>query len=435
MGDMMQHVILVLGSGGREHALCYRLSKSQHVQKIYAATGNSGISEVAETVSLEITNPQAVLEFCQSHQVTFVVIGSEAPAAAGIGDILNTHNIPVFGCSQRAAALEASKSFTKDLCKKLSVPTAHYVSADSLEEAKSVLETFNAPYVLKADGLAAGKGVIIAESKEKALESLQDIFAGAFGQAGHRVVIEEFLTGEEASFFILSDGKNIIPFGTAQDHKRAYDDDQGPNTGGMGAYSPASIMTEAVQQQVINQIIQPVITEMYDEGMPFVGVLYAGLMLTEQGAKLIEFNVRFGDPECQILMMRLQSDLFPILYAAATGKLGECSAPEWSQDYAVTVVMAAEGYPTSDIVKGTPILLPQIQEQEGMIFHAGTAQNNDGQLIANGGRVLNITAMGASVSEATQKAYEIIDKIEWEYSFYRKDIAYREINREHDHAA
>jgi phosphoribosylamine--glycine ligase len=424
---MTHHRILILGTGGREHSLCW--SQSQSVAKIYCATGNAGIAEYAQCVSLNIINPQSVLAFCQEKNIDFVIIGSEAPAAAGVGDLLLSHNIAVFGCSKQASLLEASKGFTKDLCQKLNVPTAHYVRSNNVGDAIKSLDSFTAPYVIKADGLAAGKGVVIAQDIQEAHTAINDIFAGVFGDAGHEVVIEEFLHGEEASFFVLSDGKNIIPFGTAQDHKRAFDGDIGANTGGMGAYSPASIVTADIEQEIMQNIIQPVITEMDNRGTPFVGVLYAGLMLTAQGAKLIEFNVRFGDPECQVLMMRLNSDLCDILYAVATKKLADLEPVKWSNDYAVTVVMASNGYPDKPILNHEIIKFPVHIPDNAHIFHAGTAANMAKNVIANGGRVLNITATGENIITATHNAYDVLSQVEWKNCFYRKDIANREIQR------
>lgn len=424
-----QQTLLVLGSGGREHSLCYKLSQSRSVKKIYCATGNAGIAEYAECVSLNIVNADDVLVFCQENFIDFVVIGSEVPAAAGVTDLLLNHNIPVFGCSKAASLLEASKGFTKDLCKKLNVPTAKYVRCHNSNDAIKALDTFVAPYVIKADGLAAGKGVVIAYDTDTAHKAIDDIFAGSFGDAGHEIVIEEFLEGEEASFFILCDGKNILPFGTAQDHKRAFDGNTGANTGGMGAYSPASIMTDAIQNDVIAKIIQPIITEMAQRGTPFVGVLYAGLMLTGQGAKLIEFNVRFGDPECQVLMMRLQTDLYDILYAVATQTLNILPPVKWASDYAVTVVMASNGYPDKPISNHAVIHLPMNIPDNVKIFHAGTRHNTSKDLIANGGRVLNITATAGTIIEATKSAYDVLASVKWNNCFYRKDIAYREIAR------
>jgi len=431
---MQKQIILVLGNGGREHALCYALIKSGGVDKIYCAAGNAGISLESpsiECVAFDITCPQTVLEFSKLHHVDLVVIGSEAPAASGVADLLSKHNIKVFGCSKKAAMLEASKTFTKQICEKLNVPTARSIYTDNLNDALTALDQFQAPYVLKADGLAAGKGVVIAQNLDDAKIALHNMFDGAFGSAGHRVVIEEFLEGEEASFFVLSDGRHAIPFGTAQDHKRAYDNDQGPNTGGMGAYSPATILTDALQSQVMDTIITPVIQEMDAQKTPFVGVLYAGLMLTNAGPKLIEFNVRFGDPECQVLMMRLKSDLLPILNAVATGALNTILKPQWHSDYAVTIVRAAHGYPDQKIIKGTAITLPQNNgNNDTKIFHAGTSFNDQGTLIANGGRVLNITAKADTITKATEQAYEIIKAIHWPESFYRQDIAYKEIKRQ-----
>ena len=372
------------------------------------------------------------MQFCADNAVDLVVVGPEAPLVDGLADSLRAAGVAVFGPSRLAAQLEGSKGFTKDLCERAKIPTAGYVRTTSLDQAKSVLDRFDAPYVLKADGLAAGKGVVIAESRTEAEAALEDMFGGAFGAAGAEVVVEEFLRGEEASFFALTDGEAIMPFGSAQDHKRVGEGDTGPNTGGMGAYSPAPVLTAELQAQVIREIIEPTVRTMAAEGMPYSGVLYAGLMLTEKGPQLIEYNCRFGDPECQVLMTRLESDLAAILMACAEGRLGEVSA-DFSDDTALTVVMAANGYPgTPD--KGGVI---DLDEAEGggaeaggaKVFHAGTALK-DGQLVANGGRVLNVTAGGANVTAAQAAAYRAVDAISFPSGFCRRDIGWREIARE-----
>ena len=338
--------ILLLGSGGREHALAWKLAQSPSLTKLYAAPGNPGIAQDAECVTLDAGDHGAVVGFCEMHQIALVVIGPEAPLVDGLADSLRAANIPAFGPSQAAAQLEGSKGFTKDLCARANIPTGAYVRTASLHDANRALQRFTAPYVLKADGLAAGKGVVIAQTLEEAEAALADMFGGGFGDAGAEVVIEECLSGEEASFFALTDGESVIPFGTAQDHKQVGEGDTGPNTGGMGAYSPAPVLTAALQEQAMETIIKPTVTAMAAEGMPYSGVLYAGLMLTESGPQLIEYNCRFGDPECQVLMMRLQGDLAAIMLACAKGELAGVSA-EFAKETALTVVMAAKGYPST----------------------------------------------------------------------------------------
>jgi phosphoribosylamine--glycine ligase len=419
--------ILLLGSGGREHALAWKLAQSPSLTKLYAAPGNPGIAEEAELVALEVNDHAAVIAFCREHNIGLVVIGPEAPLVDGLSDSLRAAGVPVFGPSQAAAQLEGSKGFTKDLCARAGIPTAGYVRTASLEEARAALTRFAAPYVLKADGLAAGKGVVIAATLAEAEETLADMFGGAFGGAGAQVVIEEFMEGEEASFFALTDGTHIVPFGSAQDHKRVGDGDTGPNTGGMGAYSPAPMLTPKLQTRVMAEIIAPTVEAMRAEGMPYQGVLFAGLMLTEQGPKLIEYNARFGDPECQVLMMRLQSDFVPILLACATGSL-EGVEIALGQEIALTVVMAAMGYPSTP-EKGGVIALNDAEAGGAKLFHAGTAWK-DGALVANGGRVLNVTAMGVSVNEAQRLAYAAVDTISFPSGFCRRDIGQKEIARE-----
>lgn len=356
-----------------------------------------------------------------------MVVGPEAPLVDGLADSLRTAGVAVFGPSKLAAQLEGSKGFTKDLCERANIPTAGYVRTTSLDQAKGVLDRFDAPYVLKADGLAAGKGVVIAETRVDAEAALEDMFGGAFGDAGAEVVIEEFLRGEEASFFALTDGSAILPFGSAQDHKRVGESDTGPNTGGMGAYSPAPVLTAELQAQVMAEIIEPTVKTMAAEGMPYSGVLYAGLMLTNKGPQLIEYNARFGDPECQVLMTRLESDLAEVLMACAEGRLSEVDA-QFSDDTALTVVMAANGYPgTPD--KGGAIELGEAEAEGAKVFHAGTALK-DGQLVANGGRVLNVTARGANVTAAQAAAYQAVDAINFPTGFCRRDIGWREVSRE-----
>ena len=417
----------MLGSGGREHALAWKLAQSPTCSKLFAAPGNPGIGEEAELVDLNASSHAAVVDFCEAQDIGLVVIGPEAPLVDGLADSLRDFDIPVFGPSKAAAQLEGSKGFTKDLCERAGIPTAGYVRTTSLDDAKAALDRFEAPYVLKADGLAAGKGVVIAETRSDAEAALADMFGGQFGEAGAEVVIEEFMTGEEASFFALTDGTSIIPFGTAQDHKRVGDGDVGPNTGGMGAYSPAPVLTEELQARVMAEIIEPTVHTMRQEGMPYSGVLYAGLMLTEAGPKLIEYNCRFGDPECQVLMSRLESDLAAIMLACANGAL-EGKAGEFSPQTAMTVVMAARGYPGTP-AKGGAIALGDAEANGAKVFHAGTAMR-DGQLIASGGRVLNVTASGKNATEAQAAAYAAVDAIGFPGGFCRRDIGYREVKRE-----
>jgi len=419
--------ILLLGSGGREHALAWKLAQSPSLAKLYAAPGNPGIAEEAEVVALDVTDHGAVIAFCAEKQIGLVVIGPEAPLVDGLSDSLRAAGVPVFGPSQAAAQLEGSKGFTKDLCARAGIPTAGYVRTSSLEEARAALARFAAPYVLKADGLAAGKGVVIAETRPEAEDTLADMFGGAFGGAGAQVVIEEFMEGEEASFFALTDGTAIVPFGSAQDHKRVGDGDVGPNTGGMGAYSPAPVLTPELQARVMAEIIEPTVRTMREEGNPYQGVLFAGLMLTPEGPKLIEYNARFGDPECQVLMMRLASNLVPILLACAQGTL-EGVEIAFSDETALTVVMAAKGYPGTP-EKGGAIALEDAEAEGAKVFHAGTALK-DGALVANGGRVLNVTACAPSVTEAQARAYAAVDAISFPSGFCRRDIGWREVARE-----
>ncbi|MGW9232617.1 phosphoribosylamine--glycine ligase [Pseudorhizobium sp. NPDC055634] len=418
--------VLLIGSGGREHALAWKLAQSPKLTRLFAAPGNPGIAEHAELVPLDIDRQDDVLSFCREEGIDLVVVGPEAPLVAGLADRLRKGGIATFGPSAAAAQLEGSKGFTKDLCARYDIPTGAYRRFTEAEAAKAYVRDQGVPIVIKADGLAAGKGVTVAMALDEALAAIDDCFSGAFGAAGAEVVVEAFLDGEEASFFCLSDGKTALALATAQDHKRVGDGDTGPNTGGMGAYSPAPVMTPDMVERTMKEIIEPTIRGMAEMGHPFTGVFFAGLMITAKGPELIEYNVRFGDPECQVLMMRLKSDLLPILHAAATGTLDQVGA-EWSEDAALTVVMASKGYPGS-YEKDTPIgPLPATGSGE-MIFHAGTALK-DGRLVATGGRVLNVTALGRTVAEAQAKAYALVDRISWENGFCRRDIGWRAIDR------
>ncbi|MBN9222403.1 MAG: phosphoribosylamine--glycine ligase [Mesorhizobium sp.] len=420
--------VLLLGSGGREHALAWKIAASPLLTKLYAAPGNPGIGSEAELVKLDIADHAAVAAFCRDKKIDLVVVGPEGPLVAGIADDLRAENIRVFGPSKAAARLEGSKGFTKDLCARYDIPTAAYGRFSDLASAKAYVEKAGAPIVIKADGLAAGKGVTVAMTLDEARSALEACFEGSFGAAGAEVVIEEFMTGEEASFFCLCDGTTALPFGTAQDHKRVGDSDVGPNTGGMGAYSPAPVMTPEMIERTMREIIEPTMRGMAELGAPFAGILFAGLMITEKGPKLIEYNTRFGDPECQVLMMRLKDDLLVLLNAATDGQLAHTSV-RWRDEAALTVVMAARGYPGTP-EKGSVIRGVEDAAGEGVqIFHAGTAMNG-GALVANGGRVLNITATGATVGEAQKRAYAALDRIDWPDGFCRRDIGWQAVARE-----
>ncbi|WP_176085801.1 phosphoribosylamine--glycine ligase [Martelella sp. HB161492] len=419
--------VLLIGSGGREHALAWKLAQSPRLETLYAAPGNPGIARHATCVALDIDDHAAIIAFCREKAVDLVVVGPEAPLVAGLADDLQAENIAVFGPSRAAAQLEGSKGFTKDLCARFNIPTGAYRRFTDAEAARIYLEEIGAPIVVKADGLAAGKGVTVAKTKKEALDAINDCFSGTFGAAGAEVVIEEFLIGEEASFFCLSDGKHALALATAQDHKAVGDGDLGPNTGGMGAYSPAPVMSAAMIERTMTEIIEPTIAGMAELGHPFQGVLYAGLMITDTGPQLIEYNARFGDPECQVLMMRLKSDLLDLLEASSNGTLDTVSA-EWASDTALTVVMATNGYPGS-YKKGSVISALPDDTATGRTFHAGTAFR-DGNLVANGGRVLNITALGHNVTEAQTAAYEMIEDIDWKDGFCRRDIGWRAVARE-----
>ncbi|MCF8486481.1 MAG: phosphoribosylamine--glycine ligase [Rhodobacteraceae bacterium] len=416
--------ILILGSGGREHSLAWAVKQNPKTDRLIVAPGNAGIALLAEVAAIDIMDGAAVVEFCGENAIDFVIVGPEAPLAAGVADATRAAGILTFGPSAKAARLEASKAFTKEICDACHAPTAGYARFTDAAAARDYVTRHGAPLVIKADGLAAGKGVIMGMTLDEALAGIDDIFGGAFGAAGAEVVIEEFMEGEEASFFILSDGTNALPIGTAQDHKRVGDGDTGPNTGGMGAYSPAPVLTEALQAQAMAQIVLPTIREMAARGTPYQGVLYAGLMIKDGQARLVEYNARFGDPEAQVLMMRLGAQALDLLLACAEGRL-DTARVTWAEDHALTVVMAAEGYPGTPR-KGTQIKglgsLPETGWQ--MVFHAGTLAE-EGAILANGGRVLNVTARGETLSQARDRAYAMVDAIDWPEGFCRRDIGWR----------
>ncbi len=416
--------ILILGSGGREHALAWAVMQNPKCDKLIVAPGNAGIAKIADCADFDTEDGGAVADFVAQNAIDFVIIGPEAPLAAGVADRLREAGVLVFGPSQAAAKLEASKSFTKEICDAAQAPTAGYGHFTDAEAAKAYIREQGAPIVVKADGLAAGKGVIVAMDEQTALDAVDDMFGGAFGGAGAEVVIEEFMEGEEASFFILCDGKTALPVGTAQDHKRVGEGDTGPNTGGMGAYSPAPVLSDEIAQKALDEIIQPTIDEMAKRGTPYQGVLYAGLMIKDGQPRLVEYNVRFGDPECQVLMMRLGAQALDLMHAAAEERLHEAQV-NWADDHAITVVMAANGYPGS-YEKGSVIggLEALTSDSKNMVFHAGTTKA-DGQITATGGRVLNVTARGASLQEARDRAYAMVDGINWPGGFFRKDIGWR----------
>ena len=425
--------VLVVGSGGREHALCWSIAASPLCRKLYCAPGNAGIAAEAECVPIAAENVPALVEFAVKEAIDFVVVGPEAPLCAGLVDRLTEIGIKSFGPSAAAAQLEGSKGFMKDLCAKYEIPTAVYGRFSDAVAAKAYIRDRGAPIVVKADGLAAGKGVTVAHTIDEALAAVDNaLLDGRFGDAGAEVVIEEFLTGEEVSVFAICDGKTAIVLASAQDHKAVFDGDKGPNTGGMGAYSPAPIMDEALAAQVELEFIKPTMAAMAAEGCPYRGVLFAGLMVDENGPKLLEYNVRFGDPECQVLMTRLMSDVLPALIAAADGVLDTFDLRWYDEEVALTVVMAAEGYP-GDYERGTVINgidAAMADDQNIMIFHAGTKRDETGQLLAAGGRVLNVTARGATVREAQSRAYAAIDRIDWPKGFCRRDIGWRAVDRE-----
>ena len=422
--------ILLLGSGGREHALAWKLAQSPRCEKLFAAPGNPGIAQHAACVALDAADHAAVVLFCNAQEIGLVVVGPEAPLVDGLADSLRSAGIAVFGPSKAAAQLEGSKTFTKEMCERAGIPTAGYRRAETLAEAMAALDAFGVPVVVKADGLAAGKGVTVAMTREEAEEAVRDIFAGRFGSDGASAVIEEFMEGEEASYFALTDGRTLVPFGTAQDHKRVGDGDTGPNTGGMGAYSPAPVMTPMLRGEVVSKIFGPTVKAMADAGMPYSGVLYAGLMLTAEGPKLIEYNCRFGDPECQVLMMRLESDLVEYLLACAENRLAALETPRFSDDTALTVVMAANGYPGTPEKGGAIRGIAEAEATGARVFHAGTALGEAGELVASGGRVLNVTGMAGSAAEAQAMAYAAVDLIDFPTGFCRRDIGWREVARQ-----
>jgi phosphoribosylamine--glycine ligase len=420
--------VLVIGSGGREHALAWAIAKSPLLEKLFVAPGNAGTSAIAENVVLDLADHQAVTDFCRLMAVDFVIVGPDAQVVAGMGDDVRAAGITCFCPSREAARLEGSKSFTKELCEEMGIPTAAYRRFDDEGAALTHVRVVGAPIVIKADGLAAGKGVTVAMQLEEAEAAVRDCFAGAFGTSGAEVVIEEFMEGEEVSLFALCDGETILPLTTAQDYKRAFDGDTGPNTGGMGANSPADVMTRAQYEQAMTTIIEPTVARLAARGTPYQGVLYAGLMLTKDGPKLVEYNARFGDPETQVMMMRLQSDLLELLYATATGRLAGKSV-SWKDQYALTVIMASRGYPGS-YENGSPIRgVEALAGPDLQLFHAGTA-NRRGALVANGGRVLNVTALGKTVAEAQARAYAAVDRIDWPEGFCRRDVGWRAVARE-----
>lgn len=420
--------ILLIGSGGREHALAWKLSRSPRCQALFIAPGNPGTAQCGMNVPLNVADHAAVARFCHERAIDLVVVGPEAPLVAGLADDLGREGIKVFGPSQQAAQLEGSKAFTKALCDEAGVPTAAYARFTSEAPALAYVREKGAPIVIKADGLAAGKGVVVAADLAEAEEAIRMMFAGGLGQAGAEIVIEECLIGEEASFFVLCDGDHALALASAQDHKRVGDGDTGPNTGGMGAYSPAPVMTSAMEKRVMEEIILPSIQSMKKRGTPFKGVLFAGLMITAEGPKLIEYNVRFGDPECEVLMPRLESDLVDLLEAAVEGRLADQNII-WKDQAALTVIMAAANYPgtpkTGTVIKGVEAAAVKPQT---LVFHAGTKQDGDA-LLANGGRVLAITGLGKTVAEAQKRAYEAVAVIDWPGGFCRKDIGYRALGR------
>ena len=416
--------ILILGGGGREHALAWAIRQNPKCDRLFVAPGNAGMESVARLVDLDILSGPDAIAFCEENAIDLAVIGPEAPLAAGVADDLRAAGFLVFGPSKAAAMLEASKSFTKAVCDACGAPTAAWARFDAAGPARDYIRDKGAPIVVKADGLAAGKGVTVAMTEADALAAVDEAFGGAFGAAGAEVVIEEFMEGEEASFFVLCDGTDCLPIGTAQDHKRVGEGDTGPNTGGMGAYSPAPVLTQAIQDDVMARIVRPTVAEMARRGTPFQGVLYAGLMIRDGQARLVEYNVRFGDPECQVLMMRLGAQALDLILACAEGRLTE-TAVTWAEDHALTVVLAARGYPGPH-ERGTEVggldALPRDSSQ--MVFHAGTALK-DGALVATGGRVLAATGRGATLAEAHARAYALADAIDWPGGFYRRDIGWR----------
>jgi phosphoribosylamine---glycine ligase len=426
---MEKLTILLVGSGGREHALAWKIAQSPLCGRLVAAPGNPGIEAVAELRAVKVTDADGLVALAREIGADLVVVGPESALEVGLADKLAEVGIPCFGGSQRAAQLETSKAFTKDFCQRHGLPTAAYGVFEDAASAGTFLDTLEAPFVIKADGLAAGKGVVIAATRDQADAAVVDMLGGRFGSAGARVVIEEFMHGEEASLFAICDGETAVLFGAAQDHKRAYDGDEGPNTGGMGTYSPPPVLTDALIDQAWRELIVPTVEGMAAEGNPYVGVLYAGLMLTPAGPKLVEYNARFGDPECQTLMLRLSSDIVPILLAAAKGELAQTEPPKWREEAAICVVLAAEGYPdapkTGGLIQGADADFGA----EAVVFHAGTTRDAEGNLRASGGRVLNVCALGATLSEARDVAYAALGTVSLEGGFYRRDIGWRALKQ------
>jgi phosphoribosylamine--glycine ligase len=416
--------ILILGAGGREHALAWAVMQNPKCDKLIVAPGNAGIAQIADCADLDINDGAAVVQFAEAQAIDFVIIGPEAPLVAGVSDDLRGAGFAVFGPSKAAAELEASKAFTKEICDAAGAPTAGYGHFTDAAAAKAYVQAQGAPIVVKADGLAAGKGVVVAMTEQEALAAIDDMFGGAFGGAGAEVVIEEFMEGEEASFFVLCDGENVLPIGTAQDHKRIGEGDTGPNTGGMGAYSPAPVLSAEIEARALEEIVKPCVAEMARRGAPYQGVLYAGLMIKDGVPRLVEYNVRFGDPECQVLMMRLGAQAFDLMQAATENRLSDVQV-NWADDHAMTVVMAAGGYPGS-YAKGTVIggLDAQADDSSNVVFHAGTAEVY-GKITSVGGRVLNVTARGSSLAEAHERAYARLDTIDFPGAAVRRDIGWR----------
>jgi phosphoribosylamine--glycine ligase len=416
--------ILILGGGGREHALAWAVLQNPKCDRLIVAPGNAGIATIAECADIDLLNGAALVAFAEENAIDFVIIGPEAPLAAGVADRLREAGLLVFGPDRAAARLETSKGFTKEICDAARVPTAAWARFGDAAAARAYVREKGAPIVVKADGLAAGKGVVVAATVAEAETAIDDMFGGAYGDAGAEVVIEEFMAGEEASFFVLCDGRDVLAVGSAQDHKRVGEGDTGPNTGGMGAYSPAPVLTDAIAARAMEEIVRPTVAEMARRGTPYRGVLYAGLMIADGRARLLEYNVRFGDPETQVLMMRLGAQALDLLHACAEGRLAEARV-NWADDHALTVVMAANGYPGSH-ARGSEIRglegLPE--DSFHMVFHAGTAAQ-EGKIVARGGRVLNVTARGATLAEAAARAYGMVDRIDWPGGFCRRDIGWR----------
>ncbi|MGO2342096.1 phosphoribosylamine--glycine ligase [Vibrio litoralis] len=427
--------ILIIGAGGREHALGWKAAQNPNVETVYVAPGNAGtaLEPKLENVNIDVEDIEGLVEFAQNNSIELTIVGPEAPLVIGVVDAFRAAKLPIFGPTKDAAQLEGSKAFTKDFLARHKIPTADYANFTEIEPALAYVREKGAPIVIKADGLAAGKGVIVAMTLEEAEDAIQDMLAGnAFGDAGSRVVVEEFLDGEEASFIVMVDGSSVLPMATSQDHKRVGDKDTGPNTGGMGAYSPAPVVTPEIHQRVLEEVIYPTVRGMDAEGYPYTGFLYAGLMIMADGTpKVIEYNCRFGDPETQPIMMRMQSDLVELCLMAIDEKLDEAES-HWDPRASIGIVLAAGGYP-ADYAKGDVISLPAANDVEGeKIFHAGTANNANGEVVTAGGRVLCATALGNTVSQAQQRAYELAKQVSWNGMFHRNDIGYRAIAREQD---